>query len=423
MRKGIKEAGMQTIRTLEEVDLFLEQVNNASRVSDDAVRSVFRQFKMAIEWNPPADPYSSEYRDAVLSLYEYLHGKPYTIKHEISLFDVESATISPFPYYTKSCDTVGNHLMAIGHSIRVMNLQPGATILEFGPGWGNTTLALAAMGFKVTAVDIEPRFCDLIARRAANNGLSVNVINADFSYIDSVAEPVDAVLFFECFHHASDHMALLRALHGATTSNGRVFFAAEPITEDFPAPWGLRLDGESLWAIRKNGWLELGYNEKYFFDTMDHLGWRLYKHVTTAIPWGTVFEACKSVSMRECFKAGDQRLKSQIGQLNQNNELVGCGVGFLVFGPYICLPAGSYTGSIAIRSTEQNKEGVLRCEIAHGCGSVILSPKEISLKDIGADWVTIEIPFILLKQQQDVEFRVWLNSPALHSVKEIVISG
>jgi hypothetical protein len=35
--------------------------------------------------------------------------------------------------------------------------------------------------------------------------------------------------------------------------------AAEPITDDFGEPWGLRLDGMSAWSIRKHGWLELGF--------------------------------------------------------------------------------------------------------------------------------------------------------------------
>ena len=35
-----------------------------------------------------------------------------------------------------------------------------------GLEWGHTTLALAQLGFKVTALDIEPRFRKLIRERA-----------------------------------------------------------------------------------------------------------------------------------------------------------------------------------------------------------------------------------------------------------------
>lgn len=57
-----------------------------------------------------------------------------------------------------------------------------------------------------------------------------------------VEEPYDAILFFECFHHASDHLALMAAFDKAVKKNGIVCFASEPISDDFPIPWGLRMD-------------------------------------------------------------------------------------------------------------------------------------------------------------------------------------
>jgi hypothetical protein len=50
---------------------------------------------------------------------------------------------------------------------------------------------------------------------------------------------------------------------------GLICFASEPIT-DFPHPWGLRLDGMSVWSIRSFGWLELGFDTAYFRNTLDH---------------------------------------------------------------------------------------------------------------------------------------------------------
>jgi hypothetical protein len=35
-----------------------------------------------------------------------------------------------------------------------------------------------------------------------------------------------------------------------------------------PYPWGLRLNGESLRAIGKWGWLELGFSESYFYELL-----------------------------------------------------------------------------------------------------------------------------------------------------------
>jgi hypothetical protein len=73
-----------------------------------------------------------------------------------------------------------------------------------------------------------------------------------------------------------------------------VFFAAEPILEAFPVPWGVRVDGESLWAIRQNGWLELGFQESYFVRTLLRLGWLATVHVSTVPHIGTVLEATRA---------------------------------------------------------------------------------------------------------------------------------
>lgn len=59
--------------------------------------------------------------------------------------------------------------------------------------------------------------------------------------------------------------------------------------EEFPIPWGFRLDGEPLWAIRRNGWCEFGFQEKHFRDLMGRNAWRLSEQVCNETPWGVVF--------------------------------------------------------------------------------------------------------------------------------------
>lgn len=284
---------MQIIRTLDELDEVLLKLDAAHKVSDDELRKLFPTFRMEFEKSESDDPYSEQYAKKQFDLYRQIAGKDYSVANEVSWFDVDSAVVRPFPYYTGSCETVGNHLAAIAHVVRTLKLKPSARIVEFGPGWGNTTLTLAMMGFDVTAVDIEKNFCNLISRRAERAGVNINIVNADFSWIEQILEPVDAILFFECFHHCSDHLRLIKALDKAVKNDGKVYFAAEPITADFPLPWGLRLDGESLWAIRKLGWLELGFSEQYFIQTLKKFGWMVEKHTTDSPSWGTVYEAKK----------------------------------------------------------------------------------------------------------------------------------
>jgi len=286
---------VQVIRTMAELDQMLNELDAAQKVSDDELRKLFSTFFMEFNNKVSNDPYSDEYARDQFELYHRISGRTYSLENEKSIFDLDSATVSPFPYYTKSCKTVGDHLTAIAHLIHTMDLKPGAKIVEFGPGWGNTTLVLAMMGFDVTAVDIEKNFCDLINRRAKQAGVKISVINADFLWIEQITEPVDAVLFFESFHHCADHLRLIKVLSNAVKADGKVYFASEPITSDFPIPWGIRLDGESLWAIRRNGWLELGFSEKYFIETLQKFDWVVNKHITSSLPWATVYEAKKKL--------------------------------------------------------------------------------------------------------------------------------
>ena len=148
-------------------------------------------------------------------------------------------------------------------------------IVEFGPGWGNLTGDLVATGFDVTAVELDEKFCQLIAHRCAGPG-RVTVVRADM--LGFVAdEPFDAAVFFESFHHCADHIAMLHRLHDSVRPGGVVLFAAEPI-QRLDYPWGPRLDGLSVWSSRTHGWLELGFDNAYFDRALALTGWSGRRH-------------------------------------------------------------------------------------------------------------------------------------------------
>ena len=284
---------VQVLSSIDELEGKLEEVDRAWAVSDDAMRAVFLSFVFEPAGDTPPDPYSPEYAEHQFALYRLIADRPhYEVQNERSDFPVDANR--PFPYYTESPETVGHTLMAIGFIVRTMGLAAGASILELGPGWGNTTIELARMGYDVTAIDIDPTFVGLIAERAAKFALDVDARQGTFLEIDRLDRRYDAVLFFECFHHCSDHRDLVAKLADVITPGGRVFFAAEPVVETFPVPWGVRTDGESLWAIRRNGWLELGFQESYFLRMLAHAGWVVTKHTTDATYLGVVFEASRA---------------------------------------------------------------------------------------------------------------------------------
>lgn len=283
---------MQIISSLAELEAKIAECNDAlTHQSDDAMRRLFHEFRMDFSQERPADPFSAPYREFQLDLYRRFAGHPYTLQNERTEYITADHIRRPFPYYTQSSQTAGYHMQAIGFLLRTLDLPVGARVVEFGPGWGNSTLALALLGMEVTAVDIEPNFCRIIRERAAQNQVGIEVVQSDFFWAEEVTQPYDAAIFFECFHHCDDHLRLLRALRKAVKPGGKVYFASEPILPGYPVPWGLRMDGEALWAIRNFGWLELGFDEGYFRAALARTGWDVRKHACADMPWASVWEA------------------------------------------------------------------------------------------------------------------------------------
>ncbi len=255
-----------------DLDAEIAKVDAKAEISDAAFRAAIDDFCYASSKPLPSDPYSKEYREFQMNLYLDISGRSqYTLDNESSPFDLEAAKIRPFPYATQNSAVVGDQLIAQGFLIRSLNLPPNAEIVEFGPGWGNTTLHLAQMGYNVTAVDTEQRFIDLIEHRADALGVPIDLVCQDMLSFRS-SKKFDAVVFFECFHHCADHLQLLQNLDAFVKEDGIIAFAAEPIA-DFPYPWGVRLDGISVYSIRKYGWLELGFSNSYFMETLAKFGW------------------------------------------------------------------------------------------------------------------------------------------------------
>jgi hypothetical protein len=275
------------------------------------------------------------------------------------------------------------------------------------------------MGFEVTAVDIEEKFCELIKKRADLNGVRINVINSDFFWIEECAEQADAVLFFESFHHSSDHVRLVRSLKKAIKKGGFVLFAGEPITPDFPLPWGVRLDGESLRAIRKFGWLELGFSEEYFITTLKKLGWSVEKYPSTS-SCGTIYKAIESKDYSKKFYATNKKLLTQIGSIEENSTLVSNGKeGYLIYGPYTYLPKGEYKTTFYF-SEPQNLRGRGYIDIVSQNGNNILARREFNFHKF---WRKdeIEIIFMCLENEPDVECRLYCYKNSNIKVKSIEI--
>jgi len=410
---------MQIVTTLAELDAKIEECNRAEAISDDRMRQVFGTFSMAPPAGLSGDPFSDAYRQAQLALYRDVAGREYSTANEVTAFDIEAAVRRPFPYYTGSGTTAGEQLMAIGFILRAMALPPGSRILEFGPGWGNTTIALAQLGHHVTAVDIEPHFCELLRRRAERAGVAVTVVEDDFLWAERCTERFDAVLFYECFHHCADHLRLLRALDGVVAPQGRLFFAGEPITRDFPMPWGLRLDGNSLWAIRKCGWLELGFHEDYFQAALLSTGWRGVKHGCADPGWQSVWEATRIDRVPMRLAGTDPRLATATGRRSGSGIILeAAAAGTALYGPYVALPPGRYAATLHFRGMPLSR-GTARMDVACRGGQLVLGDRPIEGSAIGPGATGFAVAFELAEAASDLEVRLF-NDAGFSAVVEAV---
>jgi 2-polyprenyl-3-methyl-5-hydroxy-6-metoxy-1,4-benzoquinol methylase len=190
----------------------------------------------------------------------------------------KDATVVPSIYSFGDATFVGDMLQSYGAVLKALDVRPGQSVLEYGPGDGQICLNLARMGCRVTAVDIEARYLGMIRSQARALGVTVQTIQAEFG----TAEPgllYDRILFFESFHHALGHQDLMGRLCSQLAADGAIVFAGEPILEatnyyrkTLPYAWGPRLDGFSLRAMRRYGWCELGYTREYFVDLMMRSG-------------------------------------------------------------------------------------------------------------------------------------------------------
>ncbi len=392
--------GMGMGMDLAAIDRFLDSL---SRAADDAeMRRLFDTYQADFDLDVPADADGPAYREKQFALYERLHGKPYAVTNERSLMDVMQMARSPYPYVHGDASLVGDQLMGIGFIIKALGLPKGARVLEFGPGWGNTTLALAKMGYQVLAIDIEQNFVDLIQERARMERIgTLEVRHGDFLDIESLpANSFDAVLFFECFHHCSDHQRLVAGFDRVLKPGGRVCMAAEPIVDNFPLPWGLRMDGQSLWAIRRNGWLELGFNSRYFRDLLNRHGWLAERRTGSDGSLSSLWLAQRRSGTARRWAATEPIVKSAVGTRRADGICTDGRAGYLCFGPYLPWPEGRWRAELELAP---GAAGTVVVDVASAGGHQVHAEARV---ESTAGQVRIALPFELNTYVPDLEIRV-----------------
>ena len=290
---------------LSEVDAFVAEADRLASVSH-AQRNAFLMSRWLPYASPPlaknsgVDPFGAAYLNWVMQQWQRASGRSryaLDMEHDANLASSNEQLQRLYPFVSGDTELIANYMMGVYFSLRLLADAPNRNVVEYGVGWGNTTVAMMQAGFNVLAVDIDPKFLSLLKLRSGKLGLSerLQTLHGQFGDLPADAPLLGAVVFYECFHHALNHDEALARLKHRLVDGGVLLFAAETIYKDFPQPWGLRLDGHSLWAIRRYGWMELVFSEDYFVMLTRRHNMALQRHeLAEASPFGVVYKAIRS---------------------------------------------------------------------------------------------------------------------------------
>ena len=220
-----------------------------------------------------SEPGSEECFEAQMRLiYEPIAGH----KHQISMEGLEIPSLErcrPFPFGLAPRDA-GYWTMAYGFLLNTLNLPRGARVLEIGFGPGGLTELLVRAGLSLTALDVQESNCIQFTQRMVRMAEAAEVICCDAKDV-SYHNEFDAIIFYEAFHHMPAPRSLLKKLKPFLKKGGIFVFGAEPIQPPgplIPYPWGFRMNGGSLGAIRDVGWVEFGFQSDFFVYLLADLG-------------------------------------------------------------------------------------------------------------------------------------------------------
>lgn len=248
--------------SVETLDEFVKEFD--ARYAQPDILQYFVQagftYKAKVRVDLDLDPFSEEYVGQQIALYEEISGRKFNQEQtELYSIDVDEYVQAPNPFFKEAFGALPMHMQRLCKAFRVGALKRESHILDYGPGGGVSSEVAAYLGHKVTAVDINPAYVDLINRRARARGLPIAAVHSAFEDFDS-EERYDAALFYESLHHALRPWETLRHVSRLLKPDGKLILAGEPVNDIWWPHWGLRLDSVSVWSIRKFGWFESGWS-------------------------------------------------------------------------------------------------------------------------------------------------------------------
>lgn len=264
----------------------LGRISDAWRVADGAPGSPFDPYRgkflpLPGWYDQSLAPLSPEYLAQQDRLWQLMIGAEASYqpdRDEQTGVDESQVLVRP-GFYRAPLDQAGDHLIAMGHILRVCGLKPGDRVLEYGAGYGQIALALARLGVIVDTIDIDPGFCSAVNKQAEWFGVGLTAYRGEFGD-NPTGQRYAMILFYEAFHHARNFQEVIARARDILEPGGKIVMAGEPVQPNSdpvfaklcPYPWGMRLDIENAAIVRFRRWYELGFREEFLFDVFESQG-------------------------------------------------------------------------------------------------------------------------------------------------------
>lgn len=159
----------------------------------------------------------------------------------------------------------------------LLELDPPARILDLGCGPGRFALPLARLGFRVTGVDRTRAFLEQAERRAAEEGLEVELVEADmreFSRPGGFDAAISMLTSFGYFEDPAEDLRVVANVYASLEDGGSCLvdtYGKEVIARIFqPRDWKETDDAVWLyerrvtdgWSWMENRWMRIADGER-----------------------------------------------------------------------------------------------------------------------------------------------------------------
>lgn len=119
-------------------------------------------------------------------------------------------------------------------AFKVLNVEKGMKVLDFGCGTGNFSIKLAKQGCRVTGVDISEDMLRIARSKAAKQKFDIDFIRIDGNNLAFSDNYVDAVVSMAAFEFIKDPLEVLAELFRVVKPSGQVLVGT--IAKD--SAWG-----------------------------------------------------------------------------------------------------------------------------------------------------------------------------------------